>query len=467
MVTRVSAARLTGLLGSRDDGRPAYQWLADEVIGLVGDGRLLHGARLPSERDLVSALGLSRTTVTRAYGQIRERGFAEARHGSGTLVQVPGGVVRGGGEPLPHNLDLAPEDTVADLRSASPPAPTGLTAAYAEGLARLPSLTGGMGYFPFGLPELQEVIADRYTERGAPTTPDQIVVTTGALSALVAVLHGLLRIGDRVAIETPSYPNSLEMMRDSRMRMIPAPISSDGADLEGVEQALRHGPRAMLALPDFHNPTGVYLDDEERARLAHLWQQYDVLGIVDETNAEMWLDVPAPALPMAAHSPRCITVGSAAKTYWGGLRVGWARVPVPMVQAVRHARLCLDLGAAVLEQLVLVELMRVNGSLCENSRSTLRESRQVMLGLQAELPDWQVVCPRGGLGLWWRLPRPRSSALVAAAQRRGVLLASGSSFAVEGRGLETYVRTPYALYADRLRPTVPLIAEAWREVAGE
>jgi len=463
MVTRVSAARLRTLLPAPDGNRPAYRWLADETITLIGDGRLLHGTRLPSERDLVEALGLSRTTVTRAYGLLRDRGFALARHGSGTVVQVPGGLVRGGGEPLPQDLGLAPDDAVADLRSASPPAPSGLTTAYADGLARLPSFTGGMGYFPFGLPELQQVIADRYTARGAPTRPEQIVVTTGAVSGQVAILHGLLRIGDRIAIETPSYPNSIEMMRDSRMRMLPVPISSDGADLEGVEQALRQGARAMLALPDFHNPTGVYLDDDDRPRLARLWQRYDVLGIVDETNAEVWIDDGTPALPMAAHSPECVTVGSASKTYWGGLRIGWVRAPMPLVHAVRHARLCLDLGASVLEQLTLIELMRSNGSLCEQSRSMLRESRDVLLGLQTLLPDWQVVRPRGGLGLWWRLPAPRSSALISAAARRGVLLASGSSFSVEGQGLETYLRTPYALPADQLAPAVPLIADAWRE----
>ncbi len=464
MVTRISASRLHGLLGPAGGSAPAYLWLAERVIELVSDGHLMHGARLPSERDLVRALGVSRTTVTRAYGVVRERGFALAQQGSGTVVQVPGGLARGGGEPLPQDFGIDPEVVVADLRSAAPPAPDGLTAAYAEAMTRLAAYTGGMGYFPAGLTELREAIADRYTERGAPTDPDQIVVTTGALAAQVAVLHGLLRIGDRIVIESPSYPNTLEMLRDSRMRMRPVAISGDGPDFDGLSQSLP-AAQAMIALPDFHNPTGVYLDDEQRAMLARLWRQHDVLGIVDETNVEMWVDDPSPALPMAAHSPSCVTIGSAAKTYWGGLRIGWVRAPASMVQAIHHARLCLDLGAPVLEQLVVTELLRADGRLSPASRQALRVSRDALLDLRVRLPDWSVTVPRGGLSLWWHLPAPRSSDLVAAAWKRGVLLASGSSFAVEGHGLEAFIRTPFAVPEDQLRAAIPLIADAWHSIA--
>ncbi len=464
MATRISAGRLRSLLGAPGGGAPAYLWLAERIIELVSDGHLMHGTRLPSERELVSALGISRTTVTRAYGIVRERGFALAQRGSGTMVQVPGGLARGGGEPLPQDFGIDPEVVVADLRSAAPPAPDGLTAAYADAMTRLAAYTVGMGYFPAGLPELREAIADRYTERGAPTDPDQVIVTTGALAGQVAVLHGLLRIGDRIAIESPSYPNTLEMLRDSRMRMVPVPVSGDGADFDGLSQALR-ASRAMIALPDFHNPTGFYLDDEQRGALADLWRKHDVLGIVDETNVEMWVDDPSPVLPMAAHSPSCVTIGSSAKTYWGGLRIGWVRAPASMVQAIHHARLCLDLGAPVLEQLVVTELLRADGGLSQSSRRALRLSRDALLDLRVQLPDWSVTVPRGGLSLWWHLPAPRSSDLVAAAWKRGVLLASGSSFAVEGHGLEAFIRTPFAMPEEQLRAAVPLIADAWRSIA--
>lgn len=466
MVTRMSAQRLRTLLGEPTDQGPTYRWLGDRIVALVSDGSLLHGTKLPSERELVAGLGLSRTTVSRAYGLVRDRGFASARHGSGTVVRIPGGPARGGGEPLPQDLDPEPGSFVADLRSAAPPAPDGLTAAYAVALERLPSYTSGMGYFPAGLPQLRQALADRYTTRGAPTDPDQIIVTTGALAAQVAVMHGLLHIGDRIAIESPSYPNTLEMLRDSRMRLRPAIVSGAGPDFDGIDQALRGGTRAMISLPDFHNPTGVYLRDEHRAHLADLWRRHDVLGLVDETNVEMWVDDPDPALPMAAHDPTCITVGSAAKTYWGGLRIGWVRAPRAVVTAILHARLTLDLGAPVLEQLVATELLRGDGTLAEGSRRALHRSRAVLLRLADEVPEWSTTIPSGGLSLWWRLPRARSSRLVEAARARGVLLAPGSAFAVEGHGLDSYIRTPYALPADQLAPVVPLVADAWRSVVG-
>ena len=66
------------MLGARTGEQPAYAWLSEGIHQLVTNGRVLHGTKLPSERELVEALGLSRTTVTRAYQELRERGFAEA-----------------------------------------------------------------------------------------------------------------------------------------------------------------------------------------------------------------------------------------------------------------------------------------------------------------------------------------------------------------------------------------------------
>src|SRR6476659_7871778 len=86
----LSAARLRPLLGAALDTSPAYRGLADAVRLLVADGRIPAGTRLPSERDLTTALGVSRTTVSRAYAELRERGYLESRQGSGSVAALPG-----------------------------------------------------------------------------------------------------------------------------------------------------------------------------------------------------------------------------------------------------------------------------------------------------------------------------------------------------------------------------------------
>ncbi|NYJ74964.1 PLP-dependent aminotransferase family protein [Allobranchiibius huperziae] len=462
----ITGRRLTTLLGAPDPGRPAYLWLADGIHGLVADGRLLHGTRLPSERELVDAVGASRTTVTRAYAVLGERGYAVARRGSGTVVQLPGGPVAGGGEPLPGWEQDEGGGDVIDLRRAAQAAPPGLREALEAATARLPAYVGGAGYFPLGVPELRESIAARYAERGVPTDASQIFVTSGALSALVTVFRAVIGRGDRVVIESPTYAHSVGALRHTGARLVPVPIGPVEIDREARDQALAAGAGAMLALPDFHNPTGLSLDDDDRARLACVWQRHGVVGIVDETLTEVWLDEAPDVLPMAAHSRGCVSVGSASKTFWGGLRIGWIRAPRELVGAIAAARATLDLGAPVLEQLITAELMRTSATLHPDARAGLIESRAALLQLRNALPQWEVRVPSGGLSLWWRMPKPRATRLAAIARQHGVLLDPGSTQAVQGSGLEHYVRTPFAL-ADAARAAVPALVRSWEQIAQE
>jgi len=157
-------------------------------------------------------------------------------------------------------------------------------------------------------------------------------------------------------------------------------------------------------------------------------------------------------------------VGSASKSHWGGLRLGWLRTPRHLSGAMARSRMSMDLGAPVLEQLVLAQLLNSGATLAQSTRDSLRDNRDWMIAeLQRLLPEWKPNRPAGGLSLWCQLPQPRSSAL--ARQLRSVLLAPGSTFAVEGHGLEHYLRLPFAQERADLEQALPAIAEAWHKVA--
>ena len=167
----------------------------------------------------------------------------------------------------------------------------GLAGFYERALDQLPGYIGGMGYYPLGLPVLREAIAADYVRRGLPTNPEQIIVTAGALSGVASIARSILGPGARVLAESPSYPNSVSSLRQHGARMTALPIGPEGSDVPGIETALaRGGFSAMLCLPDFHNPTGTLLGDEGRERWAGALDRHGVHGIVDETNAELWLD---------------------------------------------------------------------------------------------------------------------------------------------------------------------------------
>ncbi|MCB0896676.1 MAG: PLP-dependent aminotransferase family protein, partial [Nocardioidaceae bacterium] len=265
MPQTISAARVATLVGDFDRS-PAYAGLADALVLLIGDGRIALDTRLPSERELTDALGVSRTTVTRAYAELRDAGYAAARQGSGTFTRVPGGRARA------HDRALLPRpgDTDAiDLNCAAPSAPAGLAQAYAAAAADLPPYLGGHGYFPAGLPELQRAIAASYDARGLPTDPDQVMVTPGALSAAAVLSLALTSPGERVLVESPTYPNATDALRHAGARLVAAPVDPEGWDLDAIGATLRQSaPRLAYLVPDFQNPTGHLMTDAQREELA-------------------------------------------------------------------------------------------------------------------------------------------------------------------------------------------------------
>src|SRR4051794_25158077 len=253
MTRTISAARVATLVGDFDRS-PAYAGLADALVLLIGDGRITLDTRLPSERELTEALGVSRTTVTRAYAELREAGYARARQGAGTFTRVPGGRARAHDRAL---LPRAGDSDAIDLNCAAPSAPPGIAAAYAAAVADLPAYLGGHGYFPAGLPELQRAIAATYDDRGLPTDPDQIMVTPGALAAASIIAQAFTGPGERVLVESPVYPNATDALRHGGARLAAYPVDPDGWDLAAAAAALRQtAPRMAYLIPDFQNPTG-------------------------------------------------------------------------------------------------------------------------------------------------------------------------------------------------------------------
>ena len=213
---------------------------------------------------------------------------------------------------------------------------------------------------------LRAAIARRFTARGLPTTADQVLVTAGGQAAISLVLAALVTPGDRVLVEHPTYPNALDAVHARGARCVPVPLDldspgADAWDLDLVTAAVRDAaPRLAYLVPDHQNPTGALLDGAGRERLVALARRTGTPLLIDETLAELTFVGPGEA-PVATHgapdSPLVITVGSAAKVLWGGLRIGWIRTAAPMIRRLAALRAATDLGGPVLEQLVATRLI--------------------------------------------------------------------------------------------------------------
>jgi DNA-binding transcriptional MocR family regulator len=462
MSQSISAARVATLVGDFDRS-PAYRGLAGALRELIGDGRIGYGTRLPSERELTERLGVSRTTVTRAYAELRDTRYAVAHHGSGTYTQLPGGPVRAWDRALRPGVGAAGIDLVCAAASAPP----GIAGAYAEAVAELPAHLGGHGYYPAGLPALQAAIAASYDARGLPTRPEQIVVTAGALAATAVVGRALAAPGSWVAVDSPTYPNAAHSFRAGGARLVTTPVDPSGWDLDGIGSALeRRRPKLAHLMPDFHNPTGLVMSERDRGRYARLLKRAGCVAVVDEAHQALPLEGQTSLPPFTTYARDAITLGSASKSVWGGLRIGWIRSPEPLLDRLTQARITLDLGAPVLEQLVLLRLLTGNiERMLAEHRARLRAQRDALTAALADqLPDWRFRLPTGGMALWCELPSGSSLELADEAARHDVHLAPGPAFAAAG-GLDRFVRIPFTLPPPQLEEAVRRIAAAWAVVA--
>ncbi|MFD4444523.1 PLP-dependent aminotransferase family protein [Nocardia sp. NPDC058519] len=450
--------------------RPAYLALAEAIRLLIHDGRAPLGVALPSERDLAGTLGVSRTTITSTYSLLREHGYLISRQGSRSTVALPPAIQHDGAKPSRGIMALMaqPELPTIDMTYAAMPASPELHDAYSIALQGIPSYLGTHGMDPVGILALREALARRYTARGLPTEPEQILVTLGAQHGLRLLLNVLASPGARVLIEHPSYPNAIEAIRDVGARPIPIPLRPEfpdaGWDLEGLRSTARQTAATLAYLvPDFNNPTGLLLGAEGRAELAAIARDTRMTVVVDESMSELNLSDGSMPPPVAAFAKgsEIVTIGSASKSFWGGLRVGWIRTNQPLITKLLGIRSTVDLGTPVMDQLATVHLLENAEPILERRREQLRTQRTALLDAVAEdLPGWHIAVGAGGMSVWAQLPSPVSTALAATAPNHGVLLAAGPRFGVQG-AFERFVRLPYTHPEADLRIAVKSIAAAY------
>jgi DNA-binding transcriptional MocR family regulator len=460
-VTITPAGRLTELLGPwRRDGT-SRERLAAALRSLILDGRVAVESRLPAERTLATALGVSRATVTGAYDQLRGQGYIASRQGSGSWVTLPGG----------HRA--APDSIVGgpglDMRIAALPAPAVLEDLFGAAVRELPRWLDHHGYDPLGLPPLRREIAAWFDRRGLPTRPEQILVTNGAMHGVDLSIRAALARGRRVLVEVPSYPVALDALRGAAALLAPVPVTREGWDLDALRTVARsHRLAFAYLMPDFHNPTGALVDEASRRRAMRTLRHASTVTVIDETFVELNLDgVDMPAPTARFGDERTITVGSLSKAVWGGLRVGWARGDPALIHRLTAARATSDMSGPLFEQIVATHVLRNLDDILIERRAMIRRRRDALAdALDRRLPEWRYALPPGGMFLWAELPEPISTSLSIAAGEHDLQITPGPRFAAAGV-LERHLRLPFALAPAQLERAVEILAELTPSAAGE
>jgi len=458
MDSRISARALAAALGGWRTREPAYEALADGIRLLCLDNRLAPRTALPAERELAASLHVSRSTVAAAYRSLRDTEHITSLRGSGSITLPLG-------RRDPGRADAS--EGMIDLQQASPPAWPGLAGILADTASGASALVSRVGYDVLGRIELREAIAQRYTERGVPTLPEEVLVTTGAQSAIHLVSTVLIGRGDRVLVETPTYPHAADALRRAGARLVGVPVSTDdGWDLDRAEQAFaRTLPVLAYLMPDFQNPTGRSMSAAERQAMLAAGERSGSVLVLDETTADLDIDRGPLAPDFEASEPGTVVrIGSLGKAVWGGLRLGWVRADGDLIRRLVAARPAHDLGTPEFEQAIATRLLAQFDDIVAQRSELLRAGRDSLVAaVRQRLPSWDVPEVHGGVSLWIELGAPLSSALVIEARSRGVLLSAGPRFSVEG-GHERHLRVPFTAPPEEMVRAAGVLADAWASV---
>lgn len=412
---------------------PTYKAIADALGEAIAAGTLPPDARLPTHRDLAWRLGVTVTTITRAYREARARGLVSGTVGRGTFVRPP--------EPAVFSEEsyaIAPLDESGPIDlSLNFPVLEGRAVLLAETLAEMSrsnSLDRLLRYQPdVGLPEHRAAGAAWMAESGVAVSADSVVVTAGAQHAIGATLAALCKPGDAILTESLTFPGVKALAQEMRLTAHGVAMDAEGLRPDALEEACRtHAPRALYLVPTLQNPTSTIMPEARRRRIAAVCERHGVTIIEDDIYALLLSDRPP---PMATFLPRqTVYIASAAKALAPGLRVGFCAAPPALLSRIGSA---VRLSCWMAPPLTVEVVRRWMDSgqatrIVADTRAVIAQRRALADRLLlADTPGLSTATPAESYHLWLRLPEGwTTGALVDQAHGVGLTLQRSDVFAV-------------------------------------
>jgi DNA-binding transcriptional MocR family regulator len=319
-----------------------------------------------------------------------------------------------------------------------------------------------VGYLP-----LRQWIADRHG-----VTPDHVIVTNGSLQADALLFEHLVRPGDDVVVEKPTYDRTLLNLRAMGGRVHQVTLDGDGIDVDELAELLRSGVRPKLAhiIPNFQNPAGVTLSAARRATLLELAMEYGFTVFEDDPYADIrFRGTPVPSMLSRDAAGVVVHAGSFTKTVCPGVRVGFLVGPTDTIAAIAKRATSLYISPSMVAQAIVHQFCAAGD--IDRSIKAVCAALGERCGLLAEslrrhIPGVRFREPDGGYFLWVELPGDVDvREVVPAAAERGVAVVKGSDFLLEGG--HNALRLAYsAVTPDQIDEGVRRLADAIAAVRG-
>ena len=304
--------------------------------------------------------------------------------------------------------------------------------------------TSAFQYAPTrGLAGPLDALASRIeTLQGRRPAEDELLITSGAIEALELVGKTFLERGDTVVVEAPTYLGAIMAFRSFETDIVAVPIDDDGLDVDELGRSLAAGLRPKLAysIPDNQNPAGVTLSAERRGALVELARRYGFPIVEDVAYRELDFDADDALPSLWSLAPDVVVqAGTTSKTFFPGLRLGWAIAPAEISRRLVSAKQITDQCAGALGQRLFEEYVRrgwIDEQLAESRALYARKCERLLEALERHMPvGTRWTHPRGGFFTWLRLPAGVDSPeLAARAAEHGVGVVPGTLFFADGRG---------------------------------
>lgn len=461
---------------------PIYKQIKSHFQKGILSGSLAPDTRLPASRQLANDLGVNRITVETAYSELEAEGLIYSRIGSGTYVlqsiSIPSQPVNSLERAWPlwqlnvkinvKSVDSA-EDSEGIKISQHPDlisfaggtsAPHMFPADDFRKVLQTVMRRDGMAALGYGesngFAPLRYTIAHVLASQGLQARPENILITAGSQQALSLVSQLLLKPGDTILVESPTYGGALELFRAVNFSVVGIPMDKQGMQVENLEKLLQqHHPKLIYTIPNFHNPTGTCLGSSRRRELIVLADRYNVPILEDDFVGDLRYDGRAqPSLKALDPGGRVIYANTFSKMIMPGLRVGFLLIEGPIYEHLVNFKRVNDLATSALIQRALEAYVTVGRyqSHLRRSCQIFRKRRDAMIAaIQRYLPTGiSFDTPQGGLFLWVRLPDKMSSDdLFPIARQAGVDFVPGSRFFPDGVQGKDWIRLNFVVHSTK------------------
>ncbi|WP_026908333.1 PLP-dependent aminotransferase family protein [Paucisalibacillus globulus] len=448
----------------RTSKKPIYKQIADYIEKGIANGALSPNHPLPSERSLAEKLNVNRSTIVAAYDELQSIGVVERKRGSGTHISTDiwgishkrmpnwGRYVEDGSFlpnlPLVQKLRTETQKNKLINLASGELAPDLLPVEQFHSILANQPFNGHLGYdHPQGNLELRETIAKHVQHyKNISVSPDSILITSGAQQALHLIVQCLLKPGDTVAIENPSYSYSLPIFQSAGLRTLLLPVDKDGIDPEEiVALQKKHRIRMLFLNPDHQNPTGTKMSLNRRKRILELSSEYGIPIIEDDPYSLTSFDGEiGPNLKSMDYNGNVVYISSLSKIVASGLRIGWIIGPQKVIERLADAKQQVDFGHSVFPQWVANEFIGSDqfDKHIVKLRNDLKERRDLMISTLIKLTNDKsnFIVPEGGIHFWYKLIEEIDEyKLLDLAIKEGVAFVPGRIFGTE----KGYVRFTY------------------------